>query len=125
MALTPSDIAVAAPLRRSPSFLTLISIAAVAAAVAGIAREVIGHAIAVRLGGADWVSTSTVFAQINTPERLAGACGTLANLVLGGMAALLVGIEALHFRLVFLVGLRVCQLDELRASPVLSNYGHR
>src|ERR1700675_4883552 len=93
MALTPSDIAVAAPLRRSPSFLTLISIAAVASAVAGIAREVIGHAIAGRLGGADWVSTSTVFAQINTPERLAGACGTLANLVLGGMAALLGGSE--------------------------------
>ena len=93
MALTPSDIAAAAPLRRSPSLLTLISIAAVASAVAGIAREVIGHAIAVRLGGADWVSTSTVFAQINTPTRLAGACGTLANLVLGGMAALLVGVE--------------------------------
>src|ERR1700675_3278599 len=93
-ALIPPDIAVAAPLqRRSPSLLTLISIAAVASAVAGIAREVIGHAIAVRLGGADWVSTSTVFAQINTPTRLAGACGTLANLVLGGMAALLGGSE--------------------------------
>ncbi len=79
--------------RRPPNLLTLISIAAVASAFAGIAREVIGHAIADRLIGADWVSNSTFFAQVNTPARLAGACGTLSNLVLGGLAALLVRVD--------------------------------
>jgi hypothetical protein len=91
MPLTRSDVAVEVPRRRTrPSLLTLISIAAVASAFAGIARQVIGHAIAVRLAAAPWMSTSPVFAQVNTPARLAGACGTLANLVLGGIAALLV-----------------------------------
>ena len=91
MPITPSDIAVEVPLQRTrPSLLTLISIAAVASACAGIARQVIGHAIAVRLSDAPWMSTSGVFAQVNTPTRLAGPCGTAANLVLGGIAALLV-----------------------------------
>jgi hypothetical protein len=94
MPITSSDIAVEAPLQRSPpSLLTLISIAAVAAAFAGVAREVIGHAIADRLIAADWFSNSTFFAQVNTPARLAGACGTLSNLVLGGLAALLVRVD--------------------------------
>jgi hypothetical protein len=73
--------------------LTLISIAAAAVALIGFVREVIGRAIAARLAEADWFLTSTVFAQLNTPARLAGVCGTLVNLVLGGMAALLVRID--------------------------------
>jgi hypothetical protein len=94
MQTAPSDLVVEVPLERAPpSLLTLISIAAVASALAGIAREAIGHAIAARLAGVDWISTSTFFAQVNTPTRLAGACGTLANLVLGGMAALLLRID--------------------------------
>ncbi len=39
------------------------------------------------------MSSSTIFAQVNTPARLAGACGTLAILFLGGMAALLVRVD--------------------------------
>jgi hypothetical protein len=94
MPIPSSAIPVEAPLRRGPpNLLTLISIAAVASAFAGIAREVIGHAIADRLIGTDWVSNSTFFAQVNTPARLAGACGTLSNLVLGGLAALLVRVD--------------------------------
>jgi len=93
MPIPSSDIAVEAPLMpRAPNLFTLISIAAVASAFAGIAREVIGHAIADRLIGTDWFSNSTFFAQVNTP-RLAGACGTLSNLVLGGLAALLVRVD--------------------------------
>jgi hypothetical protein len=66
----------------------LISIAAVAAALAAIAREVIGHAVAARVVGSDWFASS-IFGEVNTPARIAGVCGTLANLVLGGMATLL------------------------------------
>lgn len=72
--------------RRSPELLTLICVAAAASALAGIAREVIGHAIAAQLAGAGWVAT---LAQADTPGRLVGVCGTLANLVSGGIAALL------------------------------------
>jgi hypothetical protein len=94
MPIPSPDLAVEAPRQQTPPNLrTLISIAAAAAALVGFARDVIGHAIAARLGDADWFSTSTVFAQLNTPARLAGVCGTLATLVLGGMAALLVRID--------------------------------
>jgi len=94
MPIPSADLAVEAPRQHAPPNLrTLISIASAAAALVGFARDVIGHAIAARLGDADWFSTSTVFAQLNTPARLAGVCGTLANLVLGGMAALLVRID--------------------------------
>lgn len=71
--------------RRSPDLLTLICVAAAASALAGIAREAIGHAIAAQFAGANWATT---FAQTNTPNRLAGVCGTLANLASGGIAAL-------------------------------------
>ena len=92
MPISSADLAVEAPRQHTPPNLRiLISIAA--AALVGFARDVIGHAIAARLGDADWFSTSTVFAQLNTPARFAGVCGTLANLVLGGMAALLVRID--------------------------------
>src|ERR1700693_2379155 len=85
MPISSADLAVEAPRQHTPPNLRiLISIAA--AALVGFARDVIGHAIAARLGDADWFSTSTVFAQLNTPARFAGVCGTLANLVLGGMA---------------------------------------
>ena len=71
MAIPSSALSIEAPLQRKPpNLLALISIAAVASAFAGIAREVIGHAIADRLIGADWVSNSTFFAQVNTPARL-------------------------------------------------------
>jgi hypothetical protein len=94
MPIPSSAIPVEATLRRRPpNLLTLISIAAVAAAFVGLAREVIGHAVADRLIATDWFSNSTFFAQVNTPTRLAGACGTLSNLVLGGLAALLVRID--------------------------------
>jgi hypothetical protein len=94
MPVISSDAAAQAHLRRTrPNLLTLISIAAVASALIGFARETIGHAIAARLADADWFSTSTVFAQLNTPARLSGACGTLVNLALGGMAAVLVRID--------------------------------
>jgi hypothetical protein len=82
------------PLKRNPpNLLTLISIAALASALVGFAREVVGHAMAIRLADADWMSASPVFAQVNTPTRLAGVCGTLANVALGGMAALLVRVD--------------------------------
>jgi len=94
MPISPSDLAVEVPLQRTrPSLLTLISIAAAASAFAGIARQAVGQAIAARLADAPWVSTSTIFAQVNTPARLAGACGTLAVLFLGGIAALLVRVD--------------------------------
>jgi hypothetical protein len=94
MPVIASDAAAPAHLPRTrPNLLTLISIAAVASALTGFARETIGHAIAARLADADWFSTSTVFAQLNTPARLSGACGTLVNLALGGMAAALVRID--------------------------------
>jgi hypothetical protein len=93
MPIASSDVAVAPLQRTPPNLLTLISIAAVASALAGFAREVIGQDIATRLAQADWFPTSTVFAPLSTPTRLAGACGTLANLVLGGMAALLVRVD--------------------------------
>jgi hypothetical protein len=89
-----SDAAAQDQLQRTrPNLLTLISVAAVASALIGFARETIGHAIAARLADADWFSTSTVFAQLNTPARLSGACGTLVNLALGGVAAVLVRID--------------------------------
>jgi hypothetical protein len=91
MPRTRSDIAAEArPQRTAPSLLTLISIAAVAAAFVGITREAIIHAVAVRLASGALVSTSGVFAQVNTPTRLAGTSATLATLALGGLAALLV-----------------------------------
>jgi hypothetical protein len=77
----------------SPSLLALISIVAVAASLIGLARAILGQAIAASLADADWLRASPVFAQINTPARLAGACGTLATLILGGIAALLVHID--------------------------------
>lgn len=88
---TPSDIVAEAPVQRArPSMLTLVSIAAVASAFVGIARQVLGPAIAARFAGAPWMTGSAIFAQVNTPTRLAGACGTVAILALGGIAALLV-----------------------------------
>jgi hypothetical protein len=94
MPIPSPDVAVAAPGQQTrPNLLTLISIAAAAAALVGFARELVGQAIAARFGDAGWFSNSTVFAQLNTPARLAGVCGTLANLVLGGMAALLVRVD--------------------------------
>jgi hypothetical protein len=94
MPIPSRDVAVEAPRQQTPpNLLTLISIAAAATALSGFAREVIGHAIAARLVDADWLSTSTVFAQLNTPARLAGVCGTIVNLVLGGVAALLVRVD--------------------------------
>jgi hypothetical protein len=94
MPVISSDAAAQVHLQRTrPNLLTLISIAAVASALIGFARETIGHAIAAHLADADWFSTSTVFAQLNTPARLSGACGTLVNLALGGIAAVLVRID--------------------------------
>jgi hypothetical protein len=72
--------------RQRPDILALISIAACAAALVGLAREILGQAIATRLLAADWFS-STTLAQIHSPVRLAGACGTLATVALGGIAA--------------------------------------
>ena len=127
MPIPSADLAVEAPRQHAPPNLrTLISIASAAAALVGFARDVIGHAIAARLGDADWFSTSTVFAQLNTPARLAGVCGTLANLVLGGMAALLVRIDKRFTSgWYFFMGIRMCQFDELRASPLRGNHRHR
>jgi hypothetical protein len=85
-----SNFANVAPPRRSPDLLALISIASFAAALVGLARQVLGQAIATRLLAADWFSSSNTLAQMNSPVRLSGACGTLATLVLGGVAALLV-----------------------------------
>ena len=63
--------AVEAFLQRTPPNLLLISIAAIAAALAGIAWEVIGHAVAARVVGSDWF-TSSIFGEVNTPTRIAG-----------------------------------------------------
>ncbi len=94
MPIPSPSVALEAPRQQTPpNLLTLISIAAAAAALMGLARELIGYAIAARLGAADWFSTSTVFAQLNTPARLAGVCGTFANLALGGIATLLVRVD--------------------------------
>jgi hypothetical protein len=89
---TPSDIATEVPPQQAspPNLLTLISIAAFASALVGIIRQMVGQAIATRVLSADWISASPIFAQVNTPTRLAGACGTLATLVLGGIAALVI-----------------------------------
>jgi hypothetical protein len=72
--------------RQHPDILALISIAACAAALVGLSRQILGQAIATRLLAADWFSSSTL-AQVNSPVRLAGACGTLATVALGGIAA--------------------------------------
>jgi hypothetical protein len=78
------------PIQRiPPNLLTLISVSAVAAAFAGIAHHALGHAIADSLAGINLPYVSSVFAQVDTSTRFAAACGTLANLALGGMAALL------------------------------------
>jgi hypothetical protein len=52
--------------RTAPNLLMLISIAAVAPALAAIAREVIGHAVAARVVGSDWFASS-IFGEVNTP----------------------------------------------------------
>jgi hypothetical protein len=94
MPTAPSDISGEAPLQQTPpSLLTLISIAVIASAFVGFARQVLGPAIAARFADASWVTGSAIFAQVNTPTRFAGACGTLAILVLGGIAALLVRVD--------------------------------
>jgi hypothetical protein len=76
----------------SPSLLTLVSIAAFASALVGLTRQVLGQSIATRLLASEWFVTST-FAHVSTPARLAGACGTLATLLLGGLAALLIRVD--------------------------------
>jgi hypothetical protein len=94
MPTTPLDIAEEAPDQRArPNWLTLISVSAAASAFVGIARQALGAAIATRLADAPWMTGSTIFAQVNTPTRFAGACGTLAVLALGGIAALLVRVD--------------------------------
>jgi hypothetical protein len=87
---TQSDMSVHARSQRTaPSMLTLTSIAAVAAAFVGMAREVVTHAVAMHLASGGF-SSGGVFAQANSPTRVAGVCGTVATLALGGLAALLV-----------------------------------
>jgi hypothetical protein len=94
MPATFPDLAAPVPhSRSSPNLLTLISIAAAAASLIGLARAILGHAIAASLADSDWLRSSPILAQINTPARLAGACGTLATLIMGGIAALLVRID--------------------------------
>jgi hypothetical protein len=93
MPATFPGLAAPASPRSSPNLLTLISIAAVAASLIGLARAILGHAIAASLADSDWLRSSPIFAQINTPARLAGACGTLATLIMGGIAALLVRLD--------------------------------
>jgi hypothetical protein len=91
MPRTPSELAAESrPQRTVPSLLTLISIATVAAALAGMAREAVTHAVAIHLASGGLASSSGVFSQVNTPTRLAGTCATLATLAVGGLAALLV-----------------------------------
>lgn len=95
---SPSDVlsessARAVPARRYPDTLALVSIAACASALVGLARQILGQAIATRLMAANWFSSSSTLAQMNSPVRLAGACGTLATVVLGGVAAMFVRID--------------------------------
>ena len=92
---SPSDILSessprAVPARRSPDILALVSIAACASALVGLARQILGQAIATRLMATNWFSSSSTLAQMNSPVRLAGACGTLATVALGGVAAMFV-----------------------------------
>jgi hypothetical protein len=75
--------------RKRPNLLTLISVSVVAAAFADVVHEVLGHAIAAGLADIKLISISSVFVQTGAPNRFVAACGTLANLALGGMAALL------------------------------------
>jgi hypothetical protein len=86
-----SDRAVTA--RRSPDILALVSIAACASALVGMTRQVLGQAIATRLMAANWFASSSTLVQMNSPVRLAGACGTLATVALGGVAAMFVRID--------------------------------
>jgi hypothetical protein len=78
--------------RNRPDIVALISIAAGASALVGLARQILGQAIATRLLAADWFSSSTL-AQANSPVRLASACGTLATVALGAIAASLARID--------------------------------
>jgi hypothetical protein len=93
----PPDIAsqslAATRSRRSPEIVALFSIAACASALVGLTRQILGQAIASRLLAADWFSSSSTLAHMNSPVRLAGACGTLATMMLGGVAALFVRID--------------------------------
>jgi hypothetical protein len=95
---SPSDIlsessARAVTARRSPDILALVSIAACASALVGMTRQVLGQAIATRLMAANWFASSSTLVQMNSPVRLAGACGTLATVALGGVAAMFVRID--------------------------------
>jgi hypothetical protein len=95
---SPSDILSesstrAVTARRSPDILALLSIAVCASALVGLTRQILGQAIATRLMAANWFSSSATLAQMNSPVRLAGACGTLATVALGGVAAMFVRID--------------------------------
>jgi hypothetical protein len=94
MPIASSDIVATTSSRsQALSLPTLVSIAACAAALAGMARQVIGQAVATRLLAADWISSSSALAQVHSPTRLAGVCGTLATLFLGAGAALLIRVD--------------------------------
>jgi hypothetical protein len=75
--------------RKPPNLLTLISASVVAAACADVVHEVLGHALAAGLADIKLISVSAVFVQTGAPSRFVAACGTLANLAMGGMTALL------------------------------------
>jgi hypothetical protein len=90
MSSLPAVTAEAAVQRKPIHSLTLISIATCAASLVGLSRQIFGQAIATRLIAAGWLTTAPRVAQLESPIRLANACGTLFTLFLGGFAALLV-----------------------------------